>query len=313
MTRLVARRLLLALPLLFVVSALSFVLTALAPGNPAATILGSSATPEQIDALSRQMGLDNPLWVQYWDWLRDALTGDLGESLLSSQSVASTLSARLPVTLSLVLGGTLVSAVLGVALGAFSAIRGGAMGRATDALATLGFAIPNFWLGWVLVDLFAVRAHLLPATGYTDFAESPSGWLESLILPVATLAAVGVTGIAKQTRDSMQEVMSRDFITALRADGLSERRIIFRHALRNAAIPVVTLIGVYFIGMLSGSVVVESIFAMPGLGSLVVSSAQSGDLTTVQGIVVILCIAVVIANLVVDCAYGWLNPKARLQ
>lgn len=313
MMRLVVRRLLLAIPLLLVVSVLSFVLTSLAPGNAAETILGSSATPASVATLERQLGLTQPLWEQYWNWLSHAITGNLGTSLTTSEAVGSTLSARLPVTLALVIVGTLASAILGVALGTVSALREGVVGRVIDGLAMLGFSIPNFWLGLVLVDLLAVKLHWFPATGYVNLSQSPSGWARSLVLPVAALAAVGLTGIAKQTRDSLREVMGREFIMALRADGMPERRIVLRHGLRNAAIPVVTLVGVFFVGMLGGTVLVESVFVLPGLGSLAVSSAQSGDLTTLQGIVVVFCVIVVLVNLLIDLAYGWLNPKARLS
>lgn len=313
MMRLVVRRLLLAIPLLLVVSMLSFVLTSLAPGNAAETILGSSATPASVTALERQLGLTQPLWEQYWNWLSHAITGNLGTSLTTSEAVGSTVSARLPVTLALVIVGTLASAILGVALGTVSALREGVVGRVIDGLAMLGFSIPNFWLGLVLVDLLAVKLHWFPATGYVNLSQSPSGWARSLVLPVAALAAVGLTGIAKQTRDSLREVMGREFIMALRADGMPERRIVLRHGLRNAAIPVVTLVGVFFVGMLGGTVLVESVFVLPGLGSLAVSSAQSGDLTTLQGIVVVFCVIVVAVNLLIDLAYGWLNPKARLS
>lgn len=300
------------MPLLFVVSILTFVLTSLSPGNAAQTILGSSATPERVAALERELGLTDPLWLQYWHWLSNALQGDLGTSLVSYQSVGAAVLGRLPVTLSLVVLGTLASAVLGVGLGMISALRGGGIGRAIDVLAMLGFAVPNFWLGLMLVNLLAVTVHLFPATGYVDLSQSAGGWARSLVLPVATLAAVGLTGIAKQTRDSLREVMSRDYIRALRADGIPERQIILRHALRNAAIPVITLVGIFFIGMLGGTVLVESVFVMPGLGSLAVSSARGGDLIALQGIVVVLCVIVVMVNLLIDLAYGWLNPKARL-
>lgn len=312
MTRFVLRRLVLALPLLFVVSVLTFVLTTLAPGDAATTILGAAATPAAVAALRSRLGLDDPLWAQYWHWLTAAVRGDLGESLTTSQSVTSALATRLPVTLSLVVWAVLLASVLGVALGMFSALRGGFLGRVLDVLAMLGYAIPNFWLGWVLVSLFAVKHRLLPATGYVDFSDSPQGWGRSLILPVITLAVVGVTGIAKQTRDSVRDVMSQDYIAALRADGVPESRVIFRHVLRNAAVPIVTLIGVFFIGMLGGTVLVESVFVMSGLGSLAVSSAQTGDLPMLQGIVVVFCILVIVANLLVDAIYGLLNPKARV-
>jgi peptide/nickel transport system permease protein len=310
--RVVVRRLLLAVPLLFIVTSLTYVLTSLAPSNAAETILGSSATPASVAALERQLGLTEPVWEQYFRWLSDALTGNLGTSLVSSQSVESALVARLPVTLSLVIVGTLVSALAGVGLGMVSALRGGALGRLIDSLAMLGSAVPNFWLGLVLVDLLAVKVHWLPATGYMDLTQSAGGWARSLVLPVATLSAVGLTGIAKQTRDSLRAVMGAPFITALRADGVAEWRIVARHGLRNAAIPVVTLVGVFFVAMLGGTVLVESVFVLPGLGSLAVSSAQSGDLTMLQGIVVVFCVIVVVVNMLVDLAYGWLNPQARL-
>lgn len=313
MMRVVVRRLLLAVPLLFMVTSLTYVLTSLAPSNAAETILGSSATPATVAALERQLGLTEPVWEQYFRWLSHALTGNLGTSLVSSQSVESALVARLPVTLSLVIVGTLVSALAGVGLGMVSALRGGALGRLIDGLAMLGSAVPNFWLGLVLVDLLAVKMHWLPATGYMDLTQSAGGWARSLVLPVATLAAVGLTGIAKQTRDSLREVMGAPFITALRADGVAEWRIVARHGLRNAAIPVVTLVGVFFVAMLGGTVLVESVFVLPGLGSLAVSSAQSGDLTMLQGIVVVFCVIVVVVNVLVDLTYGWLNPQARLS
>lgn len=312
MLRLIAHRLLLALPLLFAVSALTFVLTALAPGDAASALLGESATPAKIAALQRQLGLDHPIYVQYWDWLEHAVRGDLGDSIVTNQSVTSALTARLPVTLSLAFGATILSALLGVSLGVFSGIKGGALGGATDVLAMLGFAIPGFWLGLVLVSVLAVNAGLLPATGFVPFSESPADWLRSLILPWFTLALVGVTGIARQTRAAMREVMGRDFIMALRADGVAESRIIFDHGLRNAAIPVVTMVGTFFVAMLGGTVLVESVFAMNGLGSLAVSSAQNGDLTMLQGIAVVYAVIVVVVNILIDIAYGALNPKARL-
>jgi len=312
MTRLIVRRLLLAIPLLIVVSMLTFVLTAVAPGNPAAAVLGPEASAKEVDALSHEMGLDEPLPNQYMTWAGHAVTGDLGESLVSSESVGEALSSRLPVTLSLVIGSTAISLLFGVALGMFSALRGGSVGLLTDVLAMLGWAIPSFWLGLMLIDLVAVNLHWLPATGYVKFGESPLDWARSLILPWVTLAALGITGIAKQTRDSMREVMGREFIASLRGGGVPEWRIVLLHGLRNAAIPIVTVTGVFAIAMLGGAVLVETVFAMPGLGALAVTSARAGDLTMLQGIVVVIAVLVVIINLLVDISYGWLNPKARL-
>jgi peptide/nickel transport system permease protein len=312
MLRLILRRILLAIQLLFVVSFLSFALVALTPGDPAVSILGTTATKAQDAALDKQLGFNLPVIVQYWHWLYKVLHGNLGVSLSSAQAVTSELNSGLGVTLCLVVGATLLTGVFGVALGTLSAIRGGVTGRFTDAFAMLGFAIPAFWLGLVLRDLFAVRGHLLPATGYVPFTTSPTDWLRSLILPVLTLAAGGMTGIAKQTRDSMRDALGRDYIDALRADGVPEWRIIGRHALRNAAIPIVTMLGTFFVGMLGGTVLIESVFAMPGLGSLAVTSTTEHDLPVIEGVAVYFAVGVVIVNLLVDLAYGWLNPKARV-
>jgi peptide/nickel transport system permease protein len=313
MRQLIIRRLLLAIPLLFVVSFLSFALVAVAPGDPAADILGMDATKAQYAALDRQLGFDQPVPVQYWHWLVQALHGNLGTSYAYSEPVLNIVNSGLGVTLSLVIGATLLTAVLGVGLGTLSAIRGGAAGRLTDALAMLGFAIPSFWLGLVLQDAFGVHARLLPATGFIPFSQSPTGWLRSLILPVITLAVAGTTGVAKQTRDSLRDTLHRDFIDALRADGVSEWRIVTRHALRNAAIPVVTTLGTIFIGLLSGTVLVETVFSMQGLGYLIVSSAGAHDLPVIEAITVYFTVGVVLVNLLVDLAYGWLNPRARVS
>ncbi len=312
MGRLIARRLLLAIPLLFIVSFLSFALVAIAPGNPAADILGLSATKAQYAALDKQLGFNLPVPVQYWHWVLRALHGNLGTSYVSSEPVTSIVNSGLTVTLLLVIGAAVLTAVLGVGLGTFSAIRGGLAGRLTDAFAMLGFAIPAFWLGLVLQGIFGVHLHLLPATGYVPFAQSPSAWLRSLVLPVVTLAVGGMTGVAKQTRDSMRDTLHRDYIDALRADGVPEWRIISRHALRNAAIPVVTLLGTVFVGMLGGTVLVETVFSMQGLGGLVVTAAGGHDLPVIEAITVYFTIGVVIVNLLVDLAYGWLNPRARI-
>jgi peptide/nickel transport system permease protein len=312
MLRLIARRLLLAIPLLFAVSFLSFALVAIAPGNPAVDILGLDATKAQYAAVDRQYGFDQSVPVQYWHWVVRALHGNLGTSYTSQEPVTSIVNSSLGVTLALVLGAAVLTAILGVGLGTLSAIRGGVTGRLTDALAMLGFAIPTFWLGMVLQDIFGVHLRLLPATGFVPFGQSPSGWLRSLILPVLTLAVAGMTGVAKQTRDSMRDTLHRDYIDALRADGAPEWLIIWRHALRNAAIPVVTLLGTILVGMLGGTVLVETVFSMQGLGYQVVTAAGGHDLPVIEAITVYFTIGVVIVNLLVDLAYGWLNPRARV-
>jgi peptide/nickel transport system permease protein len=312
MLRLVTRRVALSLPLVFVVSGLTFVLLALTPGDPAFAILGPNAPESSYAHLREQLGLNDPLWVRYWDWLSGALHGDFGTSLFTGQGVMDAIVQRLPVTLSLIIGALVISTVIGVGLGVLAAVRRGASARAIDAASLAGMAIPPYWLALVLVAVFAVTWGLLPATGYVPLADSPGEWARSLVLPVTVLAVSGVALLAKQTRDAMLDVLSRDFVVALRARGVSERSIILKHGLRNAAIPVVTIVGLFFVGMLSGTVFVETVFAMPGLGGLAVQATLQHDIPVVQGTAVFFTLIVVGVNLLVDLAYGWLNPKARL-
>jgi peptide/nickel transport system permease protein len=309
--RLVIRRLLLAVPLIFGVSALTFVLAALIPGNPAYTILGTAATPQSAAALDQEMGFDLPVWVQYWHWLDGALHGNLGTSFISYQPVTSIIGERLPVTLSLVFGGTILGALGGITLGVISAVRSGPLGRTTEVVAMLGIAVPNFWLGLVLIELFAVQLRWFPAVGYVSFTASPAGWARSLVLPLLALSAPAFTGIAKQTRDGVRDAMSRPYVTMLRAAGVKEWRIIWVHALRNAAIPVLTFVGMLVIGLTSGTVFVESVFAMSGIGSAAQAATQQHDLAVIQGVALVYCLVVVAVNLLTDLAYGWVNPKAR--
>jgi len=305
----VARRLLLSVPLLFLVSVLTFIVVAFIPGDPAARLLGTGGTAADYARIDHQLGFDQPLVVQYWRWLDQLLHGSLGASIFTGQPVFTELNQRLDVTLALVIGATVVAAVIGIPLGTLAAVRRGRGRWAVDLLAWLGFAIPSFWLGYVLVNLFAVHWRLLPASGFVPFSQSPGGWFRALILPVVTLAAPGMTAIAKQTRDSMLDVIDRDFITALRADGIPERSVIFRHALRNAALPVLTTAGLLFVATLSASVLVEQVFVLPGLGGLAVSAASSHDLPVIEGVVLYFAVIVVVVNLFIDLAYGWLDPR----
>ncbi|MFD4252436.1 ABC transporter permease [Amycolatopsis thermoflava] len=313
MTRLVLRRLTIAVPLVFIVSVLTFVLESLAPGDTARTILGTNYTPEGYAQLHEKLGLGDPVLVQYWHWLTDAVRGDLGVSPISGLSVGSEIVNRMGVTLSLIVGTTLVSALLGVALGVLSAVRGGRLGKAIDVFSLLGFALPNFWLGLVLITGLAVTVRLFPATGYVPLTASPSEWVASLVLPIITLALGGAAAVAKQTRDSMSDALDAEYVYVLRANGASERSLVLRHALRNAAIPVVTVVGLLFVGLLNSTVLVEGVFAMPGLGGLAVQATTQHDLPMIQGVAVTFTIVVVIVNLLVDLLYGWLNPKVRVR
>ena len=314
MFRHVARWLASSLVMLFAITALTFVLASMAPGDAARAILSSqsgSYTAQQYHQMRHALGIDQPLLVQYWHWLDGVAHGNLGTDLFSGQPVAQELNARLAPSLSLILGTVLVAGVTGVTLGIISALRGGVPGRTVDAISLLGLAIPSFWLALALVEFLAVQIRLFPATGYTPLNASPAGWLRGITLPVITLSAGAVAFIAKQTRDSMAEVMSREFILMLRARGLSRRSVVLRHALRNAAIPVVTVLGLLLVGLLGGTVLIEDVFAIPGLGQQAVTAAGSHDLPVIVGVAFYFTVIVVIANLLVDLSYRVLNPRVR--
>lgn len=313
MLSLIGRRLALSLPLLVIVPTVTFLLAALIPGDVARTILGADATQAQYLQLRQTLGLNEPLLTRYFTWLGNALHGNLGTSLFWQQPVTSLLDSRLQVTLSLVIGSTALATAVGVVFGVVAALRAGVVGKIVDVIAMVGLAIPNFFLGLLLVTWFAVTLRLFPATGFVPFSQSPGGWLRSIVLPVITLAVPGIAVIAKQTRDAMLEVLDRPFIRTLRAAGVPGRSIIGKHALRNAAIPVVTVTGLIFIASLSGTVLVETVFALPGLGGLVVQATSQHDLPLIQGVAVYFTIAVICVNLLVDLTYSWLDPRVRVS
>jgi peptide/nickel transport system permease protein len=309
--RVVIRRLLLALPLVFVVSALSFVLVSAQPGDASQSILGINASPAQYAALRHNLGLDLPLYQQYWRWLHHALEGDLGTSLFTNEAVTNMVSTRLPVTLSLVALSLLVIVVVGVTLGVTGAVRGGAAGRFVDGVSLVGFALPSFWVGAVLIGLFAVALHWLPAIGYVSLASSPSGWARSLVLPVAALAIHGVAVLAKQTREAMMDVLASEHVRMAWANGAPPRLIFFRLALKNASMRIVTVAGLQVVYLLGGTIFVEQVFALPGLGSALVAGATQGDLPVLQGITLLFTLIIVLINLLVDLTYTLLDPRVR--
>ncbi|MEU9949810.1 ABC transporter permease [Streptomyces sp. NPDC047939] len=313
MLKLLGHRLLWSLPVVFVATALSFVLTGLVPGDAAQAMLGPLAPPDQVVVLRESLGLDKPMLEQYGSWLAHAVRGDLGTSIFSGEVITSRLNQHLEVTLSLLILGTLASAVLGLTLGITSAVRGGAARSIVDVLSLGGMAIPNFWLAVVLTSFFSVAFRIFPVAGYVSFADSPGQWARSLVLPVTALAVGAATVIAKQTRDSLGQVLNQDFIKTLRANGLSHRSILFRHALRNAGVPIMSVIGVVFVGLIGGTIFVEQVFAMPGLGSIVQQATAAQDLPLIQGAVVYFTLLVVAANLLVDLCYGAIDPRVRAR
>jgi peptide/nickel transport system permease protein len=300
-----------SIPLLFIVTALSFVLVSLTPGDPAHEILGVSASPGEYASLRRAMGLDLPIYSQYWHWLRAAFHGDLGTSIYSGESVTHAINGRLPTTLWLMLGALVVSLVLGVLVGIVSAVRDGVLARVLDSFTLAGFALPSFWIGAILISLFAVRLHWFPATGYVPIGNSVTGWLKSVTLPIVALALNGLAVIAKQTREAILDALGSEYVRMARANGLGHGVIIYRYALKHAGIRVVTIVGLLAVGLLGGTVLVESVFALPGVGSLLVNSSVAHDLPVVQGIVLYFTILVVVINLIVDLTYGWLDPRVR--
>jgi peptide/nickel transport system permease protein len=297
--------------LLIVVPAVTFLVQSIVPVNEAAAILGIGASKSQIAALNHQLGLDQPAIVRYGQWFVGSLHGDLGTSYVTNQSVTEILAPRIGVSLSLVVGAFLVFTVVGILLGVVATTPNRIVGRIIDVVSSAGIAIPNFWLGVLLIGLFAVQLNLLPATGYVPAGTDVGQWIASLVLPVIALAFAGITAVAKQTRDQMLIALASPYIRTMRANGMRERSLTYRHALRNAAGPTVTVLGLIFVGALSGSVVVENIFVLPGLGSQALQSATQHDLPVIQGIALYFTIVVVVVNVLIDIAIPLLNPKVR--
>jgi peptide/nickel transport system permease protein len=307
----VVRRLVLSVPLLFVVSVLTFLLTSIVPGDAVHKILGDYAPPEKYKILRHELGLDLPLYQQYWHWLSGAVQGDFGNSLITREPVFNTLLTRLPITLSLVAGTLIVSLVFGVALGVASAVRGGRLGRSVDAFAMAGWVLPGFWLAAQLVIVFAVNLRWFPATGYVPFAQSPGEWLRSIVLPVVALSLGAIGGLAKLTRGAMADALSSEYIRMARANGLPRRLIIMQHAFKTASMTVVTLGSLLIIGFLAGTVFAEQVFALPGLGSMIVDGTNQRDIPVVIGVSVFFTLIVVVINLLTDIVYSLINPKVR--
>ncbi len=281
--RTLAARVVGSLVLLIVVPTITYFVQGISPANVAKGVLGLDATPAQIADFNHRLGLDQPLIARYLHWLGGTVTGDLGSSYTNGQAVQQILAPRLGVSLSLIVGALVVFTVVGVVIGVLSATQGRIVGRFLDVVSTVGIAVPNFWLAVILIAVFAVELPLFPATGYVFFSDSPYFFFLSLVLPVIALAFAGITAVAKQTRDQMMLAIQSPGARMLRANGASEFSIVYKHALRNAAAPVITVVGTIFVGSLSGSVVVENIFVLPGLGSQSLASALQADLRWCRG------------------------------
>ncbi|MFB9166576.1 MULTISPECIES: ABC transporter permease [Arthrobacter] len=298
------------------VAAASFIVFALMLANSehvARNILGDQASVEQLAAKQAELGLNDPMILQYLHWLLGAVQGDLGQSWFNAESVSYLLATRVPVTLSIAVGTVIISTVISVVVGIVAALYRGWLDKLLQVVSVAGLVFPGFWLALVLVVKVSIDWGLVPATGYTPFGESLSGWLLSLTLPVFSLAIGAVAGLSQQVRSATIAVLEMDYVRTLRSRGLSEASVLFRHVLRNAAPPTLTVMSLNFIALMSGAVMIERVFALPGLGSIAVDATGVGDIPIVVGAVVISVVIVVIVNLLIDLINGWLNPKVRLS
>jgi peptide/nickel transport system permease protein len=313
MIALLVRRLAISVPLLLAVSFVTFALVSLTPGDAAYTMLGARATPEQLATLRAELGLDRPLFAQYVEWLAAALRGDLGSSLITGQPVLEAAAQRMGPTLSLLAGAIVLILIVGVPLGMWSAIHGGRLARLVDSVSFIGIAIPNFILALLLIPVFAVGLHLLPPSGYVPPEVSPSRWALSLVLPVIALSFGAIGIIAKQARAATEDVIGREFVTVMRANGYPRSALIARHILKTAAVPILATMGVIMVGLLSGTVLIEAIFAVPGLGGLAVQASTQADIPVILGVTVVFALIVIVLNVVLDIAYGIINPKVSFR
>ncbi|WP_402463896.1 ABC transporter permease [Isoptericola aurantiacus] len=314
MGKLIAYRLAFAVPQLIIISVLVFSLTYLVPGSPAAAMLGTAATPEAIAQVEAQLGLDRPPVERFLEWFGGLFTGDLGMSFRMGTPVSDLLAQRVPATLSVVVGGMLVAFVLGVGAGVFTGTRPGtAADRVVTGGTVLGLAVPEFWLGLILTTVFAVQLGWIPIVAWTPLTENPLEWLRGLLLPSIALGLTGGAMIARQTRAAMVTSMASPFTDTLTAAGVPRRQQVARYGLKNALVPVLASTGVTFAILIGVSFVVEKVFALPGLGSLMLTSVISQDFPVVQGIVLVTAVLVIAVNLVLDIGYGLINPQARPQ
>ena len=308
------RRLLSAIPVLFIVSLISFGLMRLIPGDPAASIAGTSATPAQIEQLRRDLGLDEPLLMQLLHYYQGLLQGDFGKSLLLGKGVLAATMERLPVTIGLSLYALVLTLLIGVTSGIIAALRQNTwVDQVAMMIAMLGISIPNFFLGLLMIIFFAVQLGWLPSGGYVPFSQDPIGWLRSTTMPAISLALLQAGLLARITRSGMLEVLRQDYVRTARAKGLPERQVILKHALANALIPIVTVVGIIISLLLSGAVVTEALFSLPGMGQLLTQAVLSRDYPMVQGGLLLVTTFLVVVNILVDILYAMIDPRVRYE
>jgi peptide/nickel transport system permease protein len=305
----ILRRIALTIPTLFVMSVVVFLIIRLVPGDPVRTMLGFRATDANVAELRHQLGLDQSLFTQYVVWVGKLMHGDLGIDIVSHAPLSELLMQRLPVTFELTGLSMLLAVAIGVPLGVWAATGGKWVGRLTEGFVVFGIAIPDFWLGIMLVLVFTGTLAILPPSGYTPFAKSPLGNLRYMALPVLTLAIGEAAYILRTTRGAVTALLGRPFVTFLRAKGISQRRIVFGHVLRNAGPSIVTVIGIQVGVLLGGAIIVETLFALPGVGRLVVTGISQRNYPTVQAGVLAIATIFIVVSLITDLIVGWLDPR----
>ncbi|MEF2549824.1 ABC transporter permease [Aurantimonas sp. A2-1-M11] len=306
------RRVLASVPVLIVVALFVFLLLRLTPGDPAAIIAGDMATPEQLAQIRQSLGLNEPLVTQFITWSGQLLSGDFGRSLISRTPVLTLIGQRLEPTLSLAIVTMVITLILSIPMGVLAAWRHGTL---TDnvimAISVLGFSIPVFVTGYIFIQIFAIDLALLPVQGFRSVSDGIGPFLARIILPAFTLATIYIALIARMTRAAMLDVLDEDYVRTARAKGLSERIVLFRHALRNAAVPILTVVGTGFALMISGVVVTESVFNIPGLGRLTVDAILARDYPVIQALILLTSGIYVVINLLIDISYAFMDPRIR--
>jgi peptide/nickel transport system permease protein len=310
--KLIGKRILQVVPVLLLVTFFSFLLLHLSPVDPALLLAGENPTEAQIAEIRQLHGLDQPMVIQYGKWLLNVLHGDLSISILSREPVATTIASKFPATLLIVLYGMAIAIAIGAPLGIWAAAKPGSYADTiATAVASFGVAVPYFWVGMVLVLLFALQLGWFPATGAVPFSQDPLGALQAATLPAIALSLSGIAEIVRQLRASLIEVLSSNYVRTLRAKGLSSGAILWRHGLKNVGITLVTVIGLVFNRKLGATVVIETVFAIPGTGSAVVFATVNKDYAVVQGIILVFALIVVTVNLLTDLAYVLLDPRVE--
>jgi peptide/nickel transport system permease protein len=312
MSAYILRRLLAAVPVMGIVAVLVFLMLRLTPSDPAAIIAGDYANDQQVAEIRKRLGLDQPILSQFAIWIGGMLQGDFGESFFYKKKVAALILERLEPTLSLSLLAIVLTVAIAVPLGTLAAYRQGSwVDRLVMGFSVIGFSVPVFVVGYVLIYFLAVKLDWFPVQGYQYIRNGVGGWLQRLILPALTLAIVFVALIARMTRTSVLEVLNEDYIRTARAKGQTELRVLVRHALANAAVPILTVVGLTFAALIGGVVVTESVFTLPGLGLLTVDAVLARDYPTIQAVILLFSLAYVLVNLIVDIAYTLFDPRIR--